>query len=81
MIDGQAQPYGRLSTNGERPRDNWGADYWYLQPALPDQWDPAFKYLDSLCDVNNLTRWYADLYLYMNDDKGHYTHEFKNAHE
>ena len=80
-IDGKAQPFGRMSTNGDRPNASTAADYWYVQPSLANQWDPAFKYPDALCDGNNLTRWYADLYLYMNDDKGHYTHEFKNTHE
>lgn len=70
-----------MSTNGDRPNASTAADYWYVQPSLANQWDPAFKYPDALCDGNNLTRWYADLYLYMNDDKGHYTHEFKNTHE
>lgn len=80
-IGGEAQPFGRMSTNGDRPNASTAADYWYVQPSKPNQWDPAFKYPDELCDGSNLTRWYADLYLYMNDDKGHYTHEFKNRHE
>lgn len=81
MIDGKEQPYGRMSNNGNRPNKDTGADYWYLQPAKPNQWEPLLKYPDELCDKNNLNRWYADLYLYMNDDKGHYTHEFTNYHE
>ena len=80
-IDGKEQPFGRMSSNGNRPNASTAADYWYVQPSQTNQWDPAFKYPDALCDGNNLTRWYADLYLYMNDDKGHYTHEFKNTHE
>ncbi|MDE7128357.1 MAG: hypothetical protein K2O58_10820 [Bacteroidales bacterium] len=70
-----------MSTYGNRPDESTAADYWYLQPTVPNQWDPSFKYPDSLYDENNLSRWYTDLYLYMNDDKGHYTHEFRNAHE
>ncbi|MCM1502397.1 MAG: SusE domain-containing protein [Bacteroidales bacterium] len=81
VIDGQAQPYGRMSTYGDRPNASTSADYWYVQPTRPNQWDPSFKYPDSLYDTTNFTRWYADLYLYMNDDRGHYTHEFTNAHE
>ena len=81
IIDGEAQPYGRMSTYGNRPDESTAADYWYLQPTVPNQWDPSFKYPDSLYDENDLSRWYTDLYLYMNDDKGHYTHEFRNAHE
>lgn len=81
ILDGEAQPYGRMDSNGDRPSFSIAAGYWYVQPATPDQWNPAFKYPSELCDKNNLTRWYADLYLYMNDDKGHYTHEFVNAHE
>lgn len=80
-IDGKAQPYGRMSTFGDRPNSSTAADYWYVQPSRPSQWDPAFKYPNELYDESNLSRWYADLYLYMNDDKGHYTHEFKNSHE
>lgn len=80
-IDGKAQPFGRMTTNGDRPSASTAAEYWYVQPSRPNQWDPAFKYPNELCDGSNLTRWYADLYLYMNDEKGHYTHEFKNAHE
>lgn len=81
IIDGEAQPYGRMDSNGNRPNASTAASYWYVQPATPSQWDPAFKYPDELCDVNDLDRWYCDLRLYMNDDKGHYTHEFTNAHE
>lgn len=81
MVDGKAQPFGCMSTNGNRPGASEPATYWYVQPSKAHQWEPAFKYPDALCDRNNLTRWYADLYLYMNDDKGHYTHEFTNAHE
>ena len=81
IIDGEAQPYGRMDSNGNRPNASTASSYWYVQPSTPSQWDPAFKYPDELCDVNDLDRWYADLRLYMNDDKGHYTHEFTNAHE
>ncbi len=81
MIGGKEQPFGRMYNNGDRPSDSWDKSYWYVQPSIPSQWEPAFKYPSSLCDGNNLTRWYADLYLYMNDEHGHYTHEFTNAHE
>lgn len=81
VIGGKAQPYGRMHSSGDRPNDDQDKSYWYVQPSVPSQWEPAFKYPSSLCDGNNLTRWYADLYLYMNDEHGHYTHEFKNAHE
>lgn len=85
VIDGVNQPYGRMENNGERPHgDKYPSvpdSYWYLQPSLVSQWDPAFKYSDKLCDPNDWNHWAADLRLYMNDDKGHYTHEFVNPVE
>lgn len=82
-LDGQAQPLGIMNSyGGTRPSlAATPQDYWYVQPALADGWEPSFKYPAEYCDEANLTRWYADLLLYMNDDKGHYTHEFANAHE
>lgn len=85
VIDGVNQPYGRMENNGERPHgDKYPSvpdSYWYLQPSLVNQWDPSFKYSDQLCDPNDWNHWAADLRLYMNDDKGHYTHEFVNPVE
>ena len=85
IIDGEQQYYGRMENNGERPHSekypSVPDSYWYLQPGVGDQWATAFKYPDELCDGNDLDRWRADLRLYMNVEKGHYTHEFTNAHE
>ena len=85
VINGVDQPYGRMENNGERPHSekypSVPDSYWYLQPSLVNQWDPAFKYSDQLCDPNDWNHWAADLRLYMNDDKGHYTHEFVNPVE
>lgn len=85
VIDGVDQPYGRMENNGERPHSekypSVPDSYWYLQPSLVNTWDPAFKYSDKLCDPNDWNHWAADLRLYMNDDKGHYTHEFVNPVE
>ena len=81
VINGVQQYYGRMDGNGDRPNASTAASYWYVQPGVGDQWATAFKYPDELCDGNDLDRWYTDLRLYMNAEKGHYTHEFFNAHE
>lgn len=81
IIDGEQQYYGRMDSNGDRPNASTAASYRYVQPGVGDNWATAFKYPDELCDGNDLDRWYADLRLYMNVEKGHYTHEFTNAHE
>lgn len=81
VINGVQQYYGRMDGNGDRPNASTAASYWYVQPGVGDQWATAFKYPDELCDGNDLDRWYTDLRLYMNVEKGHYTHEFFNAHE
>ncbi len=81
VIDGVQQYYGRMDNNGDRPNASTAASYWYLQPGIGDNWTTAFKYPDELCDANDLNRWMADLRIYMNDDKGHYTHEFVNPVE
>lgn len=81
VLDGEAQPYGCMDSFGDRPSISREKKYWYIQPTLPNQYDPSFKYPAEYCDESNYTRWYADLRLYMNVEKGHYTHEFTNAHE
>ena len=81
VINGVQQYYGRMDSNGDRPDASTAASYWYVQPGVGDQWATAFKYPDELCDGNDLDRWYTDLRLYMNVEKGHYTHEFFDAHE
>ena len=81
IIDGEQQYYGRMDSNGDRPNASTAASYRYVQPGVGDNWATAFKYPDELCDGNDLDRWYTDLRLYMNVEKGHYTHEFTNAHE
>lgn len=81
VIDGNEQPYGQ-SVSGDRPGRGTEAAYWYMQPVREgDKWARAFKYPDWLCDGENLTRWETDVYVYMNNEKGHYTHEFKNERE
>ena len=81
IISGVQQYYGRMDSNGDRPNASTAATYRYVQPGVGDQWATSFKYPDELCDGNDLDRWYTDLRLYMNVEKGHYTHEFTNAHE
>lgn len=81
IIDGEQQYYGRMDSNGERPNASTAASYRYVQPAVGDQWATSFKYPDEWYDENDPDRWRADLRLYMNVEKGHYTHEFTNAHE
>ena len=80
-IDGVRQYYGRMDGNGNRPNASTPASYRYVQPAVGDQWATSFKYPDEWYDANDPDRWRADLRLYMNVEKGHYTHEFTNAHE
>lgn len=76
------QPYGRLKQNGGlsegRPKKGTDPSYWYLQPVAKGGDVLVFKYPDWLYDASNPTRWKADLYFYLNNEKGHYTHEFVN---
>lgn len=80
-IDGETQVYGRMYDSDKRP----GADglnpapatYWYLQPAAMNQWEPAFKFPQAYY-TNGTGRYYADVHLYMNASRAHYTHELCN---
>ena len=78
-IDGVQQQYGLMQVNDQRPSlATVNPNYFYLTPTLVDNWDPGFKMLNDYLDFNENQRWSADLILYMNSDKGHYTHEFIN---
>ena len=78
-IDEVQQQYGLMQVTDQRPSlSSVNPNYFYLTPAQVDQWDPGFKMLNDYLDFNENQRWSADLILYMNSDKGHYTHEFIN---
>lgn len=56
-----------------------GANGFYIQPTNGGDWDEKLFGLPAeVVDQNNEDRYSADIILYMNDDKGHYTHEFAN---
>ena len=76
VIDGTEQQFGRFNGSDGRPNASTEANYWYLAPAVVNQWDPGFKMPDQWVDFDKNERWTATLMLYMNADKGHYTHEF-----
>ena len=85
-LDGIDQVQGLSKNNeglvtGERPEESEDSSYWHLQLSYTgwDFW--VFKYPAWLCDDSNLGKWAADVNLYMNADKGHYTHEFVNPVE
>lgn len=73
-IDGETQVYGRMYNSDQRPTGATPATYWYLQPAKMDTWEPAFKF-PSAYYTNGSGRYYADVNLYMNASRAHYTHE------
>ncbi len=73
-IDGQTQVYGRMANTDATPTSETAPSYYYVQPAAMDQWEPAFKFSSGYANVSN--RYFADLTLSMNEDAGHYTHQF-----
>ena len=85
-LDGIDQVQGLSKNNqdlvtDDRPGQSEDSSYWHLQLSYTgwDHW--VFKYPAWLCDETNLGKWAADVNLYMNADKGHYTHEFVNPVE
>ena len=80
QVQGLSKNNEGLVTN-EKPGQGEDPSYWHLQLSYTgwDHW--VFKYPSWLCDDSNLGRWTADVNLYMNADKGHYTHEFVNPVE
>ena len=75
--------YGRKSSNGSNPSaypdgavggsaDYTGEDYFYVQPADGDSFEPGFKFVSTYEIAEN--RYYARLGLEMNNRLGHYTH-------
>lgn len=79
VIAGVEQPYGRQHTMGTRPSDNTEASYYYVQPTKVNQWDPGFKWNNTIFDAamaNGKTYpGTVTVYLNMNKDHGHYNHE------
>ena len=77
-IEGFTQVYGRMYNSDRRP----GAEglnptpeqYYYVQPAEMDTWEPAFKFPNAYY-TGDTGSYYADLHLMMNGQ--HYTHEFR----
>lgn len=56
-----------------------GEAYW-VQPTGGDDWSEwLFNFPGLVVDQNDENRYSADVNLYMNNDKGHYTHEFVNV--
>lgn len=75
--DNSQQWYGRWKDYGELPSSFDGSDYFYVQPADNDNFDPGFKF-PAEYNVNNDSH-HGDMILYMNNDNGHYTHTVENA--
>ena len=80
-IDGQTQVYGRMYDSDKRPGAEGlnpaPAEYFYVQPAKMDTWEPAFKFPQAYY-TSGTGRYYADLNLCMNASVAHYTHELCN---
>ena len=55
-------------------------DAFWVQPTGAGQWDEwMFDFPEFVVDQNDEDRYSAEVNLYMNNDKGHYTHEFVNV--
>ena len=80
-IDEKTQVYGRMFDSDKRPGQSGlnpaPAEYFYVQPAAMDTWEPSFKFPDAY-HTADAGRYYADLELKMNAGQAHYTHEFLN---
>ena len=76
---GQRQGLGRIDSYDGVPDESTSESYWHLQWTGGGEWDDAlFRFPKCMFDVNDNDRYSADVILYLNDDKGHYTHEFTN---
>ena len=74
------QGLGKKVSNIDQPDETFDASYWHLQITGGGTWDEAlFRFPKWMFDVNDNDRYSADVILYLNDDKGHYTHEFVNV--
>lgn len=80
-IGGNSQQYGTRYATDSSPAAGSPATYWYLQPCKSTQWNSKFKFPNWLVDDSNDGRYVADLYVYLNEDKGHYTHAFINERD
>lgn len=82
-IDGVKQGLGACYPGLITGRPGKDADpkYFYIMPTVTDQYKGVYKFPDWLIDPEVQNRYFADVYLYMNADKAHYTHEFLNGHE
>ena len=77
FADGDNQYYGRMNASGNPTYGTTAPSYFYVQPCNnTDSWEPGFKF-PSMYE-QDLDRYYADVTLYMNNDKDHYTHEITN---
>ena len=81
--DESVENYGRWSDNGDNPTsyptgavggdaDYRNVDYFYVQPADGNDFEPGFKFV-STYEVNE-NRYYARLGLEMTNKLGHYSH-------
>lgn len=82
--DGSNQFYGRMydnvAPNNSPVYGTTDATYFYVQPCdNTDNWEPCFKF-PSTYEINE-DRYYGDLYLYLNNDYTHYTHEVVNIRD
>ncbi len=77
-IGGNDQQYGTRHTTDSAPTKESGSTYWYLQPCVTNQWNSKFKLPSWLVDNDHDERYLADLVVYMNAEKAHYTHAFEN---
>ena len=77
FADGDNQYYGRMNASGNPTYGTTAPSYFYVQPCNDtDSWEPGFKF-PSMYE-QDLDRYYADVTLYMNNAKDHYTHEITN---
>ena len=73
------QGLGRIDSYDGVPDESTPESYWHLQVTGGKEWDNAlFRFPQRMFDVNDNDRYSSDVILYLNNDKGHYTHEFTN---
>ena len=73
----ERQGLGRIHSYDGVPDESTSESYWHLQVTGGQEWDEAlFRFPKWMFDVNDNDRYSADVILYLNDDEGHYTHEF-----
>ena len=77
-VDGAREDWGQKPYNDSRPASITESSYFYIHPVRVDDWEDAFKFSSELCDGANLSRYTADVTIYLNTEKSNYTHLFTN---